>query len=110
MRGCSSVGNDCIFLFNVTNGFTSFKADPKVGELYKRVKVSNFESDPDEVTIIEITEISKDGDDVRYIYRMIDNKEYHDDDPYHWSEKVHSIHRNYEKVENESNTKADRTM
>ncbi|QIW90592.1 UNVERIFIED_ORG: hypothetical protein GCAPEGMB_00245 [Vibrio phage V07] len=100
-----------IFLvaMNIT-GYSLFKPDIKVGDVYQSVKEAEFASDSDEVTIIEITEISKDGDDVRYIYKMIDNKPYEDDDPYQWKMKKRYIYRYYEKLDYESNAKTDRTM
>ncbi len=97
-------------LYNTANGFPSFKPDIKVGDVYQRVKVAKYASDPDEVTVIEITEISKDGDDVRYIYKMIDNKPFHNDDPHHWNSSTTTIYKLYEKLDYESNAKADRTM
>lgn len=98
------------FAMNIT-GYSLFKPDIKVGDVYQSVKEAEFASDPDEITIIEITEISKDGDDVRYIYKMIDNKAYEDTGEQHqWKMKKRYIYRYYEKLDYESNAKTDRTM
>ncbi|UOL51306.1 hypothetical protein [Vibrio phage XZ1] len=103
------IGILIFFMIHMT-GYSILKPDIKVGDVYQTVKVSEFASDPDEVTQIEITEISKDGEDVRYIYKMIDNKAYNDDQQYQWKMKKRHIYRNYEKINHESNRQADRTM